>query len=133
MRDGTSPSANRPATITVKNSLLIRVKSRATARRQVEVSRTAVVENDPRNDGPRQKNGAFIICRLPFSTSQGRHRHPVDKEIAEPLRTTLFSRRIYYAQISIKIELESLKAIGQSLTDRFQRRFLETPELQECS
>ena len=35
------------------------------------------------------------------------------------------------AQIWVQFEFEGVKAKGQSLPDGFQRRFLETPELEE--
>jgi len=35
------------------------------------------------------------------------------------------------AQIWVQFEFEGVKAKGQSLPDGFQRRFLETPKLEE--
>lgn len=53
----------------------------------------------------------------------------IEQMRTEALRTTVVSRSIDDAQISIQFELEHAKAKGQALTDRLQCRFLETPKL----
>jgi len=46
-------------------------------------------------------------------------------------RSAVIRGRVNNTQIWVQIEFEGIEAKGQPLSDGFQRRFLETPELEE--